>query len=270
MAQLQHKTCIICGMDLLLNKRKYCSRKCYGLAMRRAHKICKHCHKIFYPCYARQVFCSKKCYSNHHRIIKKCVLCGRVIEKNRKASAKYCSKDCESTARITKKLKKCAFCKTPFWVNLSQEKRNVGKYCSSQCSGLARKTSVKVLCPTCGKVFDVQPNRLKNDKGKFCSLQCYRNAKETSIEKAIRKQLGKRSIFFVQQHKIGYWYADFFLPLHSIIIECDGDYWHSTKHQQGKDKARDAYMTKLGYKIVRLKECDIRENADKLIEKMHL
>jgi G:T-mismatch repair DNA endonuclease (very short patch repair protein) len=53
----------------------------------------------------------------------------------------------------------------------------------------------------------------------------------------------------------------------SIIIQADGDYWHGHPRfakltdrqlaQQKRDKAQDAYLTKCGYKVIRIWENDM-------------
>lgn len=57
----------------------------------------------------------------------------------------------------------------------------------------------------------------------------------------------------------------------SLIIEADGDYWHGHPRlaplterqlaQQKRDRARDAYLTACGYKVVRIWESDMSEGT---------
>lgn len=50
------------------------------------------------------------------------------------------------------------------------------------------------------------------------------------------------------------------------IIEFDGDYWHSKKEQIEKDILRDKFLIEKGYSIKRIKECDYRNNEDKIVK----
>ena len=52
---------------------------------------------------------------------------------------------------------------------------------------------------------------------------------------------------------------DFVSEERKIIIECDGDYWHSKPKQIIKDKSKTAYYRKLGYTVFRIPEHDINE-----------
>ena len=46
-------------------------------------------------------------------------------------------------------------------------------------------------------------------------------------------------------------------PCLNLMIEADGKYWHNLEKVKKKDKAENAYLTKCGYKILRLSEKEI-------------
>ena len=90
---------------------------------------------------------------------------------------------------------------------------------------------------------------------------------ETSIELKVSQILNDLDIPFYKQYSIDKYYADFYLG-HKIIIECDGLYWHSLDLTVKRDKKRDDFLTKKGYKILRLKEDEIHEEVDFVKEKI--
>jgi hypothetical protein len=51
------------------------------------------------------------------------------------------------------------------------------------------------------------------------------------------------------------------------IIEFDGDYWHSSKEQIEIDKLRDEYLREKGFKILRIKEGDFKNEKELTIIK---
>lgn len=47
-----------------------------------------------------------------------------------------------------------------------------------------------------------------------------------------------------------------------MIIEVDGEYWHSLEGAKEKDERRDYFLKGLGFKILRLSEFDIYDNVE--------
>lgn len=92
--------------------------------------------------------------------------------------------------------------------------------------------------------------------------------KNTSIEIAIEQELLKRNIFYQKQISIeNIAFVDFLLP-NKIIIQCDGNYWHSRKINKGKDIAQDTELYFKGYKVFRFTETEIKKSPEKCIEKL--
>lgn len=77
-------------------------------------------------------------------------------------------------------------------------------------------------------------------------LSSIKNYKTSSIEIKIMKELDKLNIPYVHQKPIsnGKFIADFMLPKHKIIIECNGDYWHSLPNRIERDKQIEEYVKK--------------------------
>lgn len=71
--------------------------------------------------------------------------------------------------------------------------------------------------------------------------------------------LQKAHISFLQEVPIGKYRADFLLPQHNVVIECDGDYWHNVPGIGERDKRKNDLLHEFGYTIVRLKENLIRK-----------
>jgi len=92
-------------------------------------------------------------------------------------------------------------------------------------------------------------------------------ANPSSIEKAIWKVLDKLSISYKTQVSFnhGKFIVDICVPSQKLIIECNGDYWHSLPERKKRDKALEKYITKYGQKIVWLWERDIRKNPEQAL-----
>ncbi|PIN91017.1 hypothetical protein COU57_02310 [Candidatus Pacearchaeota archaeon CG10_big_fil_rev_8_21_14_0_10_32_14] len=102
---------------------------------------------------------------------------------------------------------------------------------------------------------------------------------DTKIEIKLANELLKQKIPFIKQFKIdNKFVCDFAIPSYNIIIECDGDFWHANpkfynsdklSYQQKKnlkrDRFKDIYLTKKGWKILRFYEVDIKNNIKNCI-----
>ncbi|MFH1585238.1 MAG: NUMOD3 domain-containing DNA-binding protein [archaeon] len=133
----------------------------------------------------------------------------------------------------------------------------------------------KIICKVCGNEKYVPVNKIKKGGGKFCSQRCFglwivkhMKRENTSIEIAIEKELIKRNIPYLKQAPIeGIALVDFLLS-NKIIIQCDGDYWHSKKLNRGRDIAQDTVLYFKGYKVFRFWEKDIKKSPAKCINKI--
>ena len=115
--------------------------------------------------------------------------------------------------------------------------------------------------------------RIKNNEFPFFN---------TKIELAFAKEMSKRNISFVSQFSIdNKFVCDFAMPAVKLIIECDGDYWHANPKIYDKnklhkrqinnlkrDKFKDKYLNKKGWKVIRFFGSDIKENISNCVDKV--
>ena len=74
-----------------------------------------------------------------------------------------------------------------------------------------------------------------------------------------RLRLTRGDLRFRRQHAIGPYVADFYCPGAKMVIEVDGAA-HDTR--QAKDEQRDAYMTSLGLRVLRIAASDVLADPD--------
>ena len=87
----------------------------------------------------------------------------------------------------------------------------------------------------------------------------------TGIERAVKQWLEDRGIEHIPQYPLRQGYiADFALLDKKIIIEVDGEHWHSGKKKQKKDRFRDYMLKRAGWKTIRIPEKDI-DKLDSLL-----
>lgn len=83
-------------------------------------------------------------------------------------------------------------------------------------------------------------------------------SQETRIEKAMRIAFKNAGLAPIQEYVAGYYAIDFAFIAAKIAVECDGDYWHSRPERKVKDRCKDTYLKRRGWKVVRLTETQIK------------
>jgi len=126
-------------------------------------------------------------------------------------------------------------------------------YCSQSCMSKAMRKYENQKCLKCGKEL-ISTWKKPYAKGRrFCNTACYFSYKgRTKIEEVVAKSLTSLGVDFVEQYKIGKYFADFMLPHHNIVIEADGNYWHDKKERIGKPERRDLFLASQGYRVYHL------------------
>ena len=85
-----------------------------------------------------------------------------------------------------------------------------------------------------------------------------KRAKPNSIERIVKEWLDAAGIVHEREHPILTYSVDFYVLSRNVVIECDGDYWHSLPGVVERDRRKNEELTCLGYAVVRLSERDIR------------
>lgn len=70
----------------------------------------------------------------------------------------------------------------------------------------------------------------------------------------------------IPQYQIGPYWADFAIPEYKLVIELDGRKYH--KDRKNHDRRRDAYMHRMGWKVMRFTYRDVTKRRAKTIEKI--
>jgi len=169
---------------------------------------------------------------------------------------------------INRKKVYCKICKKKIF-NKSL-KRDI--CCSRKCYGLSRQ--IKVKCKNCGKEYITNKSSIKQ----FCSLKCsglwtVKNLikfKDTSIELKMERELIRNNISYEKQVNVEHIAIVDFLLSNKIIIQCDGDYWHSQKINKGRDIAQDTVLTFNGYKVYRFWEHEINKSVKNCLAKVFI
>lgn len=135
-----------------------------------------------------------------------------------------------------------------------------------------------VECVICGKKYSVPPYVYRQieagNRKPCCNHNCARlyaqsqvKKTRTSIEIKVAEELERRSITYEEQYLLGNKFAlDFFLPDYGIVIECDGNYWHTKPDVAKRDRSKNAYVAACGYKMFRFWESEINECVEACVD----
>jgi hypothetical protein len=90
---------------------------------------------------------------------------------------------------------------------------------------------------------------------------------ESSIEIILYSILDDLGLKYIKQFRIGFYLFDCFLPDYNILIECNGDYWHSLNKAIKNDKTKSSYIINNfpQYKLYTIWEHEFK-CKDKIIE----
>jgi very-short-patch-repair endonuclease len=93
---------------------------------------------------------------------------------------------------------------------------------------------------------------------------------ESPIEDCMYSALYKAGLKeFQQQYEIGKYRVDFAFPKEKVVIEADGYEWHRENSQQiDRDIARDKYLARKGWRILRFQGIEIRRDIETCIAKI--
>lgn len=97
----------------------------------------------------------------------------------------------------------------------------------------------------------------------------YTMPRETAIEAKLYQELERRGVTFVKQQVIdGLWVADALIPGARMIVECDGEYWHSLPKMVERDRKKDGYLKSRGYKVFRFPEAAIHADVAGCVQRI--
>ena len=196
--EMKRIQCQNCGKEFevaewLVERKKFCSRRCADLyKRRRVKRVCLNCGKEF-EVWRSAVgkgygkFCSRRCCGEFQRRREKvrCLNCGREFEVypyEARKGKKFCSRECyRRYCRSEEGRERYSEMGKAAWRDVSFAER--------MKVGLRRR--VKRVCLNCGKEFEVW--RSRGEVAKFCSFDCYKQYKNRE-EGVVLKRKRKRRV----------------------------------------------------------------------------
>lgn len=274
--------CLVCGTKFYASPstpKKYCSHDCYWETMKGARPNHPNCHQpnqVEHSCEycgksftlspyksqrSNRLFCSFECMglANRHEPTKsyaKNDLERMYIQEQK--SFQQIADDLGSTVWVIKRLLQEN--------NIPLRVRSEwGKASWKHSSNERRMTASDNGKENIKKLLSIPPEQKRANSVKAAkALQDKKGP--TSIEQIMMDSLDRLGIEYIFQFPFANKFlCDFKLANHNIIIECDGIYWHSSPEAKRRDKGKDAYLTKCGFKVLRFTGIQIRKDIGRCL-----
>ncbi|PNY82748.1 endonuclease domain-containing protein [Deinococcus koreensis] len=124
-------------------------------------------------------------------------------------------------------------------------------------------------CPRCGQVFKLTPQRRGQPFANFCSPTCIQQHKLTlgqlhasRLESGFAERLRDAGLAFVEQFALGPYVIDIAFPQVRLLVEIDGEAYHTSVRAQERDDRKDAMAVAEGWRIVRLPQGMIEQHPE--------
>lgn len=219
---------------------------------------CEHCGAGFrVPPSRIQRFCSVECYNagtGRVRVGRECEQCGLLFTaKPHRADQRFCSHVCMYAYRSAH-----------------------GFDDGAQVSGPENsrwKPRVALFCNWCREPYTVP--RYRHKRSRFCSQQCQGSFLARRLQKSV-SGAERRFVAFLRSHglhvetqvQFGHFTLDAWFPGTRIVVEFDGDYWHSIPRVIAKDARKDAALFCAGYSVVRVLQSEFDADPDAVLRRI--
>ena len=208
---------------------------------------CKACSKEFHPWSKRtppNEYCSHKCAAALLKVDPyphTCLQCKKIFYTNWKRNRKYCCKNCQFKSM-----------KGKIPVNVTRDRVGFKKGHPEYRTEKSIQKMAKVLADR-GHYKKMWKSSRKIMGGPYRS---------TSIERKVYETLLEKGVIFEKEKLIGgSYFVDVYIPSLNLVVECDGEYWHSLPDRIEKDKRENLFLKENGYNLVRLSESEINDGS---------
>lgn len=115
----------------------------------------------------------------------------------------------------------------------------------------SKETKKKISKSNTGKKTSLKTRKIRSKNRIKWMLTHSGKFIDTDIEIIVKNALNKLKIKYEHPFKVGNHLADFYLPKHNLVIECDGEYWHNMPGRKIRDRKQTKMMRNFGYKVKR-------------------
>lgn len=211
-----------------------------------------------------------------------CLNCDKPFERKVTETKKFCGEKCywswlsrhptgmckeKIENKLPRETRKCPVCGKEFTVIITSTQ----KYCSKKC--YHRDPRIREIRSKC-KIGDKNPTKRVEVKDKIREKRLEQKfpCTDTAPELIMKSILDELGVAYLSHKPIGnICQPDFVLPVLKIAVFVDGDYWHANtrfytydeldevqKANVEKDRRQEKALEKLGWKVLRFWEYDLK------------
>ncbi len=237
------KTCNVCGVQF--QPQSGVSKRCAECLK----GTCLRCGKAFRGHSTRGIearFCSSACYLadrwDGHRRTRICLTCGKVIECLQSDRRQFCNPSCKMRHLWTRPGHREHF------TEVMKDHPSVRSAARRLQLDQARRN----------RRFSAE-TRERNRAGR---MRQHFPTQMTKIESALHDEFTRRGWSF-EMHRTMFhrWQPDFMFELARVIVQADGDYWHTRPESAAKDAAFNWAANAGGWTVLRFWERDIKRDV---------
>jgi very-short-patch-repair endonuclease len=297
---LPKRICLVCSKSFAPrhSTREYCSKTCAGASRRRRRIVaCKKCGRQFEVSRsdADARYCSRACLwvARRRSAPKVCAHCQKTMDlRPSEAHRKYCSVACKYAVvideggqnRFGAKNGRSTFTCQECGVEIGAHKylADRRKFCGGDCATRwrLRHTPAPVVafsCVWCGQHFERRKSYADHYPGrvKFCSRACngahsarYKQNRVSVTETEFFDRLASAGLRFTRQVRVRQFVVDAMCTDTNVVIEFDGEYWHSLERIREKDERKADAIAWAGCKLVRVPERDWLDSPEATIQRV--
>lgn len=116
--------------------------------------------------------------------------------------------------------------------------------------------------------FGTHRSQKTREKIRAARLRQVFPTKDTSIKRIVQRELRRRCISFKKHYVFHNWQIDIAFPMHKLLVECDGTYWHSLPKRKKRDADLDTFANKEGWVIIHLRDQGIMQNVVACVDRI--
>lgn len=213
-----------------------------------------------------------------------CVGCGTIVTRRARETQKYCTIDCyrrgKHPQRNNGKTINCGNCGTLIYRRKSALKNQ--NFCSIKCLNIFQsREKIEFICKICHKIFKWSKSRITYANPTYCSMSCrnldsqrlHENSVAGNLSQLNKKGLNRLELkgneildslgiqYQTQVLMFDKFLVDVLIEYKKVIIQWDGEYWHSKPKRKAIDISQDAYFAKCGYIVLRFTDKQIKEDV---------
>ena len=127
-------------------------------------------------------------------------------------------------------------------------------------------------CARCGRAFALPRARIGSPYASFCSNACITahkvqlaHLRSSELERLFGDHLREAGLAFVAQYPLGPYVVDLAFPQVRLLVEVDGEAYHSSPQAQARDDRKEQLAAAEGWRFLRIPQFVIERHPEEAV-----